>query len=118
MRIWVLLVVAACAHASGTGSAGFSIAYPDATSATVGKRFYAKPAGQCRYENGRDARWTITGAQVTSGELPPGVSIVDGALTGTPTHTGAYRAQIGFTGVTCAGKELADQTIDVAIRVR
>jgi hypothetical protein len=118
MRILVVLFVAACAHASGTGSAGFSIAYPDATTAKVGKKFYAKPAGQCRYENGRDARWAITGARVTSGELPPGVSIEDGALTGTPTKAGAYQAQIAFSGVTCAGKELAEQTIDVAISVR
>jgi hypothetical protein len=118
MRFWqVVVVVAACAHSS-TGASGFSIAYPDATTAKVGARFYAKPAGQCHYENGRDARWTITGAQVTSGELPPGVAIIDGALTGTPTHAGAYHARIVFTGVTCAGKELADQTIDVALDVR
>jgi hypothetical protein len=117
MRIWMLaFVVAACAHAS-TGAAGFSIAYPDATAATHGKRFYARPAGQCHYENGREARWAITGARVASGELPPGVSIVDGTLTGTPARAGAYRAQIVFTGVMCAGKDLADQTIDVAITV-
>lgn len=117
MRICVVLVLAACAHTS-TGAAGFSIAYPDATAAKVGKRFYAQPAGQCRYENGRDARWAITGARVASGELPPGVSIEDGALTGTPTKAGAYHAQIVFSGVMCAGKDLADQTIDVAISVR
>jgi hypothetical protein len=118
MRIWaILVVVAACAHAS-SGPAGFSIAYPDATTAKLGKKLYAQPAGQCRYENGRDARWAITGARVTSGALPPGVSIEDGALTGTPTKAGDYHAQVAFTGVTCAGKDLADQTIDVAIRVR
>jgi hypothetical protein len=116
MRMW-LLVLVACAHARG-GSAGFSIAYPDAATAKVGTKFYAKPAGQCRYDNGRDARWAITGAHVTTGELLPGITIEDGALTGTPTQAGEYHAQIAFTGVTCAGKELADQTIDVAIRVR
>jgi hypothetical protein len=117
MRIWLVLVVAACAHAS-SGAAGFSIAYPDAATAKVGKKLYAQPAGQCHYENGRDARWAITGARVASGELPPGVSIIDGTLSGTPTKAGAYHAQIVLTGVTCAGKDLADQTIDVAISVR
>ena len=118
MRIWlVALLVAACAHAS-TGAAGFSISYPDAATGRVNKKLYAQPAGQCRYENGRDARWAITGARVASGELPPGVSIIDGTITGTPTKPGAYHAQIVLTGVTCAGKELADQTIDVAISVR
>jgi hypothetical protein len=117
MRIWVVLAVAACAHAT-TGAAGFSIAYPDAAAAKVGKKLYAQPAGQCRYENGRDARWAITGARVASGELPPGVSIIDGTITGMPTRPGAYQAQIVFTGVMCAGKDLADQTIDVAISVR
>jgi hypothetical protein len=119
MRTWMMvLVVGACVHGSGTGAAGFSIAYPDATTARVGKKFYAKPAGQCRYDNGRDARWAITGARVASGELPPGISIEDGALTGTATKAGAYDAQITLSGITCAGKELADQTIDVAISVR
>ena len=117
MRIWVVLVVAACAHAS-TGPAGFSISYPDAATGRVNKKLYAQPAGQCRYENGRDARWAITGARVASGELPPGVTIEDGAITGTPSKPGAYHAQIVLTGVTCAGKDLADQTIDVAITVR
>jgi hypothetical protein len=111
MRTWMVVlvgVVGACVHGAGTGAAGFSIAYPDATTARVGKKFYAKPAGQCRYDNGRDARWAITGARVASGELPPGVSIEDGALTGTPAKAGSYHAQVTFTGITCAGKELVD----------
>jgi len=123
MRIgWAFVVVACalagCPHPGTGGSAGFSIAYPDATHGKAGKKLYAKPEGQCHYDNGRDARWAITGARVTSGELPPGVTIEDGAITGTPKTSGSYRAQITFSGVTCAGKPIADPTIDVAIEIR
>ena len=122
---WVVAVaacvvpLAACVHggAGGSGSAGFSIAYP-ASTGKVGAKFYAQPTAQCHYDNGRDARWAITSARVTSGELPPGITIEDGALTGTPTKAGDFHAQVAFSGVTCAGKELADQTIDVALAVR
>ncbi len=117
MRIW-LVVLVACAHAAGGGSAGFSIAYPDASAGKVGKKYYAKAVGQCHYDNGRDARWALTGARVTSGELPAGLVLEDGAITGTPTKAGSYHAQITLSGVTCAGKPLADQTADVSIDVR
>lgn len=129
MRICPLVVAAACAAtgilgacahtgAAGGGSAGFSIAYPDAATGKAGKKFYAKPEGQCHYDNGRDARWATTGARVTTGELPPGLTIEDGAITGTPKSPGTYRVKITFSGVTCAGKEIADPTIDVAIEIR
>ena len=116
MRIWFVVVLAACAHASG-GAAGFSIAYPGAGSGKVGKKYYAPATGQCHYDNGRDARWAITGARVTGGELPAGLTLEDGAITGTPTKPGVYHAQITLTGVTCAGKEQRDQTVDVAISI-
>jgi hypothetical protein len=115
MRIW-FVVLAACAHASG-GAAGFSIAYPGAGSGKVGKKYYAPATGQCHYDNGRDARWTITGASVSTGALPDGVTIVDGTITGTPTKPGTYHAQITLTGVTCGGKEEPDQIVDVAISI-
>ena len=118
MRIWVVLVVAACVHAGGGSGGGFSIAYPDATAGKVGKKYYAKAVGQCQYENGRDARWALTGARVASGELPPGLALEDGAFTGTPKQAGSYHAQIALSGVTCAGKPLADQTVDLSIDVR
>jgi hypothetical protein len=117
MRIWVMvLAVAACAHTTG-GAAGFSIAYPEAGPGKVGKTYYAKATGQCHYDNGREARWTITGARVTTGALPAGLTLEDGAISGTPEDAGSYHAQITFSGVTCAGKELADQTVDVAISI-
>jgi hypothetical protein len=117
MRIrWVAIVVAACTHASG-GSAGFSIHYPDAGHGKLGKKYYAPAAGECHYDNGHDARWAITGARVSSGALPDGLTIEDGAITGTPTKAGAFHAQITLTGVTCAGKQEIDQTVDVAISV-
>ena len=113
---WVVLL-AACVHGAGGGSAGFSIAFPASTGKVCAK-FYAEPAAQCHYDNGRDARWAITGAHVVSGELPPGVAIEDGALTGKPTRAGSYQARIAFSGVTCAGKAVADPAIDVAITIR
>lgn len=123
---WVVVLaacavpVAACVHgggAGGNGGAAFSIAYP-ASTGKVGAKFYAQPTAQCHYDNGRDARWAITGAHVVSGELPPGVGIEDGALTGTPKQAGTYHARVTFSGVTCEGKAVADPTIDVAITIR
>jgi hypothetical protein len=112
-----VVVLAACAHGGAAGSAGFSIAYP-ATTGKVGAKFYAQPAAQCHYDNGRDARWAITGAHVVSGELPPGVAIEDGALTGTPKTAGSYHARIAFDGATCEGKAVPDAVADVAITIR
>ena len=84
-RLWVV-VFAGCVHhgAPQTGSAGFSVSYPDAHGATVkqGARFYAKPEAKCFYDNGREARWTIGGAHVASGELPPGLTLEDGVIGG------------------------------------
>ena len=118
MRIWwAVLVVAACVHGTGGGAAGFSIAYPEAGPGKVGKKYYAKATGQCHYDNGRDARWAITGARVASGDLPAGLTLEDGAITGTPTKAGDYHAQITLTGITCAGKQETDQTVDVAISI-
>ena len=109
-------MLAACTpHAGGT--AAFAVSYPDAAAARVkvGARFYAKPSARCTHDDGSDARWAITGAHVVSGELPPGIAIEDGALTGTPSKAGDYTAQLAVTGVTCAGKPAADQTVDVHI---
>ena len=110
-------------HATGGGTAdptGFHVSYPDAQAATtrVGKHFYAKPAAQCTYDNGREAHWAITGARVDSGALPPGVTIEDGAITGTPAKPGSFSAKIKVTGIACAGKPLADEIVDVRIDVR
>ena len=125
-RFWVLALCAACARGTGAaGSAGgestFSIRYPDAppegTSAKVGKRFYAKPEGRCLYENGREARWTIGGARVTSGELPPGLTLEDGVIGGVPKQPGTYRFHIEFANVMCAGTPYDGQAVDVQITV-
>jgi hypothetical protein len=118
--IWVAFVIG-CGGArvseSTNDPAGFHISYPDATNATasVGKRFYAKPTAQCTYDNGREAHWAITGARVETGTLPPGVTLEDGALTGTPSKPGEYAARIKITGITCAGKPYPDQSLDVKI---
>jgi hypothetical protein len=125
-RIWGLILCAACARGShlhgGGGDATFSITYPDAppngASAKTGKRFYAKPEGRCLYDNGREARWTIGGARVTSGELPPGLTLEDGVIGGVPTKPGTYNFHVEFSSVSCAGKSYEGQAVDVAITVK
>ncbi len=125
-RIWVLaLVCAACARGAGGGGASsgaFSVRYPDApptgVTAKVGKRFYAKPSAQCFYDNGREASWRMTGARVTAGELPPGLTLEDGVIGGTPKQAGSYQATIEFSEVTCAGKPHSGQVVDVQITVQ
>jgi hypothetical protein len=129
-RIWLLALCVACARGTGAGgtggggesSASFSISYPDAPpegkSAKTGKRFYAKPEGRCLYENGREARWTIGGARVTSGELPPGLTLEDGVIGGVPTQVGTYRFHVEFVNVMCAGKPYDGQAVDVQITVQ
>ena len=128
-RIWVLLVCAACAHSSGAGGGGgngeegnatFSVDYPDAKAATakIGKRFYAKPIAACHYENGREARWTMGGAHVASGELPPGLTLEDGVIGGVPNKAGSYQAHIELRDVMCAGKPYEGQGADIQITVK
>jgi hypothetical protein len=127
-RIWVLVLCAACARGTGAGGAGageessFSVSYPDApatgTSAPLRKRFYAKPEGRCLYDNGREARWTIGGARVVKGELPPGLTLEDGVIGGVPTQMGTYRFQIELSNITCAGKPYEGQAVDVQITVK
>jgi hypothetical protein len=129
------VLCAACARGSGAGGASggggggedegpttFSISYPDAppTGRAVksGKRFYAKPIARCVYENGREARWTIGGARVDSGELPPGLTLEDGVIGGVPTKPGTYSFKVAFSNVMCAGKPYEGQGADVQITVK
>ena len=118
MTRW-LFVLAACAHPGGgaSGGGGFRVVYPD-TQTKVGKHFQAKPSAECKYDNGNDARWAASGAKVASGDLPPGLTIEDAAIAGIPTKAGSYHVKLTVSGVTCAGKTLPDQDVDVAITVR
>jgi hypothetical protein len=119
-----LVSLAGCPHrgsgAGGAGPAGFSINYPDAVNATAktGKRFYAKPEARCNYDDGREARWTMTGARVADGELPPGLTLEDGVVGGVPTKAGFYKARIELSGVMCAGKSYDVQSVDIGITVK
>jgi hypothetical protein len=120
---WGFVLVAACVHAGAGGrggagsSGGFRVFYPDA-SAKVGKHFQAKPSAECKRDDGSDARWAASGARIASGELPPGLVIEDAAIGGVPSRTGSYRASILVTGVTCAGKPMPDQRVDVSLDVK
>ncbi|MGE5182661.1 MAG: putative Ig domain-containing protein [Acidobacteriota bacterium] len=118
MRLGLVIALAGCMHAGGAGgSGGFRVSYAEQP-AKVGRHYQVKPSADCTHDDGSEARWATTGATVTSGELPPGVAIEDGALNGTPTKPGTYRAQITVTGVTCASKPMPDQHVDVTITVR
>ena len=57
-------------------------------------------------------------ARVASGELPPGLTLEDGVIAGVPKQAGAYRATIDLGTVTCAGKPVDGQVVEVAITVQ
>jgi len=116
-----MLALAACAGSRGSArddTATFRVFYPDAPfKATTGKRFAVKPVGQCVYTNGRDARWSMTGARIESGELAPGLAIEDGAISGIPKQAGTWTVRVKFSGVICAGQATEPQLVDVTIAV-
>jgi hypothetical protein len=122
MRLALLLLVG-CAHGAG-GDATFKVFYPDAPSSTggfqasVGKKLQLKPVAQCVYGNGRDARWSMTGAKIASGELPDGFTIEDGAISGTPKRAGTWTVTVEFNGVTCAGVTKDPQRVDVTLVIK
>lgn len=112
----MLWVAAACATPkggasgrAGDGTATFKVFYPDQPidgfHAKVGKRFIVKPVATCTYENGRDGRWSMTGAQLESGDLPEGFRMEEGTISGTPKAAGSWALKVKFSGVVCAGKQ-------------
>jgi hypothetical protein len=120
VRSVILVGLVACSGTQHTGDASgeatFRVFYPDAPfHAKVGKRFGVKPVGQCVYTSGKDARWSMTGARVDSGKLPPGLVIEEGAINGTPIEAGSWTFQVKFAGVTCAGKPYPAQLVDLTI---
>jgi hypothetical protein len=124
-RIWAIALVAslaACPHKNGAGTPGFSIKYPDAsvtsTPAKVGAHFSAKPAGLCFHDDGTEGRWAMSGARLTSGELPPGLTLEDGEIAGVPTAAGTFKSTIELGEVTCAGKPYPGQTASILITVK
>lgn len=124
MRLCIVFLVASCATgrprgSDGDGIATFRVFYPDQPAdgfrAPVGKRFIVKPVATCTYENGRDARWSMTGARLASGELPEGFLIEEGTISGTPKAAGTWRIEVKFSGVTCAGKPHDEVIVPVTI---
>lgn len=121
--ILVLWVAAACAAGKGRGAtadepATFRVFYPDQPAtgfrAKVGQRFIVKPVATCTYENGRDARWSMTGARV-DGELPAGFTIEEGTIAGTPKAPGTWKLAVRFSGVICAGQAHDEVVVPVTI---
>lgn len=134
MRIASLLLMVAASCASGKAGGGggsgggedrgatFKVFYPDQPidgfHAKVGKRFIVKPVATCTYENGRDARWSMTGARLESGELPDGFVIEEGTLSGTPKAAGTWSFKVKFSGVVCAGKQHDEIVIPLSITAK
>jgi len=127
----VLMVAASCATGKGGGGGGgggggwseegatFKVFYPDQPidgfHAKVGKRFFVKPVATCTYENGRDGRWSMTGARLDGSELPDGFTLEEGAISGTPKAPGTWNFKVKFSGVICAGKQHEAIIIPVTI---
>jgi hypothetical protein len=117
----IVLAVAACAGPRAAGPNELvvrGVSYPDATAGRVGVRFSASPAARCEYGDGRASQWATTGAHVTAGALPPGLSLEEGTIVGKPTAAGDYHATIVFHGVVCGGKPFPDQQTDVHLVVK
>lgn len=120
----LVVLLAACPPPKAGMATGFRVFYPDAESSPrglvikVGERMQAKPAAQdCKGPDGGEGRWANTGAKVTTGELPPGLVIEDGAIAGVPSKEGTYKATIRFSGVTCATQPTDDKLVHVTIVV-
>ena len=119
------LLLAACPPPKGGGmTTGFRVFYPDAENSPrglvikVGERMQAKPAAQeCTGPDGGEGRWANTGARVTTGALPPGLIIEDGAIAGVAKKPGTFKATIRFSGVTCASQPTDDKLVHVTIVV-
>jgi hypothetical protein len=118
----LLLVVLACTP-HGDPSA-FHVFFPDARTGDPaafhirqGARVQLKPSAECRYGDGKAARWAITGARLADGKLPPGLVLEDGAIAGAAKATGIWQASVAFSGVTCAGRAQPDVRIAIAITV-
>jgi hypothetical protein len=113
-----LIACAGAAHVAPNTLVVRGVSYPDLGVAKIGRAFHAAPAARCEYGDGRPSQWATRGAQVEAGALPPGLSLDDGAIVGTPTTAGDYHATIVFHGVACGGKPFDDQRADVHVVVR
>ena len=128
----LLLVATSCATGKATSNGGgggtseegatFKVFYPDQPidgfKAKVGKRFIIKPVAACTYDNGRDARWSMMGARVDTGDLPDDFKIEEGTIAGTPKAVGTWTIKVRFSGVVCAGKQQEDVVVPVVINAK
>lgn len=128
MRAALLIALCCACGARGGGDATFRVFYPDPQfrdgsrgvpgdgfKAKVGKKFFLEAVGQCTYTNGREGKWSMTGARLASGKLPPGLSLEEGKISGRPIEAGTWAVAIEFDGVVCAGAKRPAQTIEVTI---
>jgi hypothetical protein len=57
----------------------------------------------------------MTGASLATGKLPPGFTLEDGVIAGTPIEAGAWSVAVQFNGVICAGERHPPQLVEVTI---
>lgn len=122
-RVICLALLAACPAPRTQSTSTWRVFYPDAESGPglvvkAGTRIQAKPASDCKTADGIEARWATTGAQVTTGVLPDGLVIEDGAVAGVATTPGTYKLTIRFSGVTCASLPSDDKLVHLTIIVQ
>lgn len=78
----------------------------------VGLPFYGRPIADCR-----GGTWSAVAALAT-GALPPGLTLnSDDTITGVPTMAGDWYFSVRFTNIVCAGKNYADQSENVNVKV-
>ncbi len=119
MRVLLLLCFACAGARGGGGDATFRVFYPDPPAvgfkAKVGKKLFHKAVGKCTYTTGREGKWSMTGARLSTGKLPPGLTLEDGKIAGTPIEAGTWAVAVEFDGVVCAGNKRPSQTVEVTI---
>jgi hypothetical protein len=67
--------------------------------------------------------WKVGSASLVRGKLPSGMTLQrDHSITGTPDGSGTWVAGVGFTGLSCTGRDghvrtYADRTVEVTIKI-
>jgi hypothetical protein len=60
----------------------------------------------------------MTGAKLSSGELPDGFRMEEGTISGTAKAPGTWNLKVSFAGVVCAGRQEDEVIVPVTIIAR